>query len=56
MSDTVLVSKDDLQSLLDYIQDSEYSHFLEYVEEHGSGEGHILARAFSIQEAINSQA
>jgi hypothetical protein len=55
MTDTVLVSRDTLQRLLDYVEEMEYNSFLEYIEEYGSGEGHIYSVLNDIQLCVDSQ-
>ncbi len=55
MTDTVLVSRDTLQRLLDYVEEMEYNSFLEYIEEYGSGEGHIYSVLNDIQLSVDSQ-
>ncbi len=55
MTDTVLVSRDTLQRLLDYVEEMEYNSFLEYIEVYGSGEGHIYSVLNDIQLSVDSQ-
>lgn len=53
--DNVLVQRAQLQQLLNYMVESEYTSYLEHIEENGSGENHIYSIVESIQAAIDSQ-
>lgn len=55
MTDTVLIPRDTLQMLLDYVEEMEYNSFLEYIEENGSGDGHIYSVLNDIQLSVDSQ-
>ena len=54
--ENVLVSKEALQTVLDYLAESESISFEEYQFEHGTGEGHIMDLVDQLQAAVNSQA
>ncbi len=55
MTDTVLVSREDLQKILNYMVENEYNSYLEHIEQYGSGENHIYSIVNDIQSCVDSQ-
>lgn len=55
MSDNVLVSRADLQKVLDYLADNEYTHYLESVENGDNVENHIYTVVSGLIDCIQGQ-